>query len=170
MEPVVIQQKIFEIRGVKVMFDFDLAILYNVDTKVLNQSVKRNTSRFPEDFMFQLTEPEWLGLRSQIVTSNRGGRRYLPYVFTEHGITMLASVLRSEQAIQMNIAIVKVFIAMRQIAKHYTIIAEHLNELRARVEIHDGALAQLYEAIEKLLDKKKIQENWEDRERIGFKK
>lgn len=100
MEIAVIQQKIYEIRGEKVMLDFDLARLYGVETKVLNQAVKRNIERFPPDFMVQLTISEWNVLRSQFVTSNRGGRRYLPYAFTEHGVTMLASVLKSDTAVK----------------------------------------------------------------------
>ncbi len=97
MQLTVIQQKIYTLRGERVMLDFDISGLYQVETKVLNQAVKRNISRFPEDFMFQLTEVEWDSLRSQIVTSSWGGRRYLPYAFTEHGATMLASVLKSKK-------------------------------------------------------------------------
>ena len=111
MEDAIIQNRIYEIRGIKVMFDFDLAELYEVGTKVLNQAVKRNISRFPEDFMFRLNTQEWNNNWSQIVTSSRKhrGKSYLPYVFNEHGVTMMASVLRSDRAIQMNIAIVRVF-------------------------------------------------------------
>ncbi|MBX2924538.1 MAG: ORF6N domain-containing protein [Chitinophagaceae bacterium] len=96
MQLTIIQQKIHALRGEPVILDFDISELYQVDTKVLNQAVKRNLSRFPEDFMFQLTEVEWENLRSQFVTSSWGGRRYLPYAFTEHGVTMLASVLKSK--------------------------------------------------------------------------
>ena len=101
MQLTIIQQKIFSIRGEQVMLDFDIATLYDVETKVLNQAVKRNLDRFPEDFMFQLTENEWENLRSQFVTSSWGGRRYLPYAFTEHGVTMLASVLKSEKGFEL---------------------------------------------------------------------
>ena len=125
MEIAVIQQKIYEIRGEKVMLDFDLARLYGVETKVLNQAVKRNIERFPPDFMVQLTISEWNGLRSQFVTSNRGGRRYLPYAFTEHGVTMLVSVLKSDTAVKINVAIVRAFIALRQIAHQYKDLAEN---------------------------------------------
>ena len=114
MELDVIQNKIFEIRGFKVMLDFDLAILYNIETKSLKQSVRRNISRFPEDFMFELTEIELNSLRSQIVTSNRGGLRYMPFAFTEQGIAMLSSVLNSEKAIEVNISIIRAFVTFRQ--------------------------------------------------------
>src|SRR5205814_6110594 len=110
-----IQHKIHEIRGHRVMLDFDLALLYGTETKVLKQSVKRNISRFPKDFMFVLTEDEYQSLRSQIVTSNRGGSRYMPFAFTEQGIAMLSSVLKSENAIKINIAIMRAFVAMRQL-------------------------------------------------------
>ena len=114
MELDVIQNKIFEIRGFKVMLDFDLAILYNIETKSLKQSVRRNISRFPEDFMFELTEIELNSLRSQIVTSNREGLRYMPFAFTEQGIAMLSSVLNSEKAIEVNISIIRAFVTFRQ--------------------------------------------------------
>lgn len=114
---VVIENKIFIIRGQKVMLDSDLAEIYQVPTRVLTQSIKRNLERFPEDFMFQLSDNEYKSLRSQSVTSKvgRGGRRYLPYAFTEHGIAMLSSVLNSPHAIQMNIYIIRAFIKMREI-------------------------------------------------------
>jgi hypothetical protein len=112
-----IERRIYLIRGRKVMLDADLATLYQVATKALNQAVRRNSERFPEDFMFQLTPEEAEALRSQFVTSNigRGGRRYLPYVFTEHGVGMLSSVLSSPRAVQMNIQIIRAFIRMREI-------------------------------------------------------
>jgi hypothetical protein len=107
METHLIESKIYTIRGQKVMLDRDLAELYGVETKVLNQTVKRNTKRFPSDFIFQLTENEWDCLRSQIVTSNRGGRRYFPYAFREQGVAMLSGLLNSDVAIEMNIAIMR---------------------------------------------------------------
>lgn len=115
MELQVIQNKIYEIRGHKIMLDFDLAALYNVETKNLNLSVKRNLKRFPHDFMFQLSVEEWQGLRLQFETSKRGGRRYLPYAFTEQGVAMLSGILNSDIAIEMNIAIMRAFIAIKQI-------------------------------------------------------
>ena len=109
-----IANKIYFIRNQKVMLDRDLAILYGIETKVLNQAVKRNMSRFPEDFMFQLTEIEFQNLKSQIVTSSWGGSRKLPSAFTEHGVLMLSSVLKSDKAIQVNIQIMRIFTKVRQ--------------------------------------------------------
>ena len=111
-----IQSKIYEIRGQKVMLDFDLAEMYGTETKVLKQSVKRNIGRFPSDFMFELTKEEFNTLRSQIVTSNRrGGTRYMPFAFTELGVAMLSSILNSEVAIEINISIMRAFVAIRQL-------------------------------------------------------
>lgn len=173
----IIQSKIYEVREQKVMLDFDLAELYDVETKVLNQAVKRNRNRFPMDFMFRLKKKEWEALRSQIVTLETGrGKfpKYLPYVFTEHGVTMLASVLRSERAIKMNIAIVRAFIALRQIAMHHKDLGEKLDQLKSkiydRLGEHDAQLNAIYDAIENLLDDKAIKKNWEERDRIGFKR
>lgn len=200
MQLLIIQQKIFEIRGQKVMLDFDLAALYEVETRTLNQSVKRNIERFPEDFMFKLSRDEYESLRPQIVTSGAqadenqqhsssqivtsrhksnlksqnvisswGGARKLPYAFTEHGVTMLASVLRSEKAVQMNIAIVRAFIALRKFAIQYSDLVEQLNGLKDKVGNHDAQLNQIYNAIENLLDEKTEQKKWSERERIGYK-
>ncbi len=110
----VIRSKIFEIRGQNVMPDADLAELYEVETKVFNQSVKRNLQRFPIDFMFTLTQKKFQSLRSQIVTSNRGGTRYLPSAFIEQGVAMLSSILNSEKAIDVNIAIIRTFVLVKQ--------------------------------------------------------
>jgi len=117
MELSVIQNKIYEIRGVRVMLDFDLAEMYQVEARVLNQSVKRNIKRFPPDFMFQLTKNEWRNISSQIVMTSRVKRpkSAIPYAFTEHGVTMLSSVLRSDIAINVSIQIVRAFVAMRQL-------------------------------------------------------
>lgn len=109
-----IRNRIYEVRGRQVMLDKDLAELYGVETKVLNQAVKRNSKRFPDDFMFQLKNEEWEILRSQFVTSSWGGIRYLPYAFTEQGVAMLSSVLRSDTAIEVNIRIMRTFVAVRQ--------------------------------------------------------
>ena len=114
MEIAVIQNKIYEIRGQKVMLDKDLAELYQVEVRVLNQSVKRNIKRFPPDFMFQLSEDEWGNLKSQFVTSSWGGDRRLPYAFTEQGIAMLSSVLKSQTAVDVNIRIMRAFVSMRR--------------------------------------------------------
>ena len=121
-----IHNLIYEIRGQRVMLDNDLADLYNVELRSLNQAVKRNNERFPPDFMFQLTQDEWNSLRSQIVISknNRGGRRYAPFAFTEHGILMLSSVLNSSRAVEINIQIMRVFVKLR----HYTLSQPDTNE------------------------------------------
>jgi phage regulator Rha-like protein len=172
MELAIIQQKIYEVRGYKVMLDFDLADLYEVETKIMNQAVKRNIDRFPEDFMFKLTPTEWQLLRSQFVTLEVGrGKfsKYLPYAFTEHGVTMLASILKSQKAVQMNIAIVRAFIALREYVLNYKELAGQINELREKTGDHDAQLSQIYEAIEKLLNHKSAEEDWKDRQRIGFK-
>ena len=124
MELEVIKSKIIEIRGCKVMLDFDLALLYNVETRVLKQAVRRNHNRFPEDFMFELTEIELNSLRSQIVTLKNNGRgqhsKYLPFAFTEQGIAMLSSILNSEKAIEVNISIIRAFVTMRQFTLTYS--------------------------------------------------
>ncbi len=176
MNPVIIQNMIHEVRGYKVMLDFDLAVLYGLETKVLNQSVKRNLSRFPTDFMFRLTSEEWTLMRSQFVTASQNKRNasVIPYAFTEHGVTMLASVLRTEKAIKTNIAIVRAFITLRQMAMQHKELADRITELKDeiydRLGEHDSQLASIYEAIESLLDKQAEKENWDNRERIGFKK
>ena len=148
-----IQRKIYEIRGQKVILDRDLAALYQVETKVLNQAVKRNIDRFPEDFMFQLTHQEWkevavnenvTDLKSQIVTSNWGGVRKLPYAFTEHGVIMLASLLRSEIAITMSVQITRAFVAMRQ-----ALVA--LSATEAKVELLNEKIEKLNLYIEEVL-------------------
>ncbi|CAG5069729.1 hypothetical protein DYBT9623_02466 [Dyadobacter sp. CECT 9623] len=110
MELDIIQNKVFTLRGFKVILDFDLAEMYGVETKALKQAVRRNTDRFPSDFMFELSQNEFIGLRSQYVTPTRGGNRYLPFAFTEPGIAMLSSVLRSEKAVQISIEIIRTVI------------------------------------------------------------
>lgn len=214
-----IRQKIYEIRGQKVMLDFDLAALYGVETRTLNQAVKRNIDRFPEDFMFRLTEEEWMrsqfvtasggGNWSQNVTSSEGGSEgidsqpsenssqnvmssegrmisqivissqkkrksgALPFAFTEHGVSMLASVLRSEKAIQMSIAIVRAFIALKQFAVMTEGFEQQIRVILDRLDGHDVQLNSIYKAIENLLnekaDKEAEEQRWLERERIGFK-
>jgi len=162
MELQLIQNKIYEVRGHKVMLDFDLALLYEVETKALNLAVKRNSERFPSDFMFQLTSAEWESLRLQIETSKRGGRRYLPYAFTEQGLAMLSGILNSQKAINVNIAIMRAFVMIRQYALTYKELTEKLKEI-------EGKFTDVYEAINYLINKDKLQIDHNKRKRIGFK-
>jgi len=131
-----IKRKIYTIRDIKVMIDSDLAKLYNVETKVLNQAVKRNIDRFPYDFMFQLIKEELEDLRSQIVTANFTMTRSLPYVFTEQGISMLSSILKSKVAIQVNIEIIRTFTKLREFALNYSDIVNRLEELEKTMQIN----------------------------------
>jgi len=144
--------KILLVRGRKVMLDRDLAEMYGVKTKVLLQSVKRNAKRFPDDFMYQLTEQEVAILRSQIVTSRWGGRRYLPYVFTEQGVAMLSTVLNSERAIQVNIAIMRAFVKLRELLLTHKDLAQKLEELERKYQLHETDIQVIFEAIKKLLE------------------
>jgi len=161
-----INQKIHEIRGIKVMLDFDVAAIYEVETKRLKESVKRNIHRFPDDFMFVLTNDEFTSLRSQISTSKRGGNQYLPFAFTEQGIAMLSSVLKSEKAINMNIQIMRAFVFVRQFAFSHADLTEKLNKLELK---NDQRFNDIYEAINYLIQKDKKSISQENRERIGFK-
>ena len=151
------------------MLDGDLAELYAVETKALNQAVRRNKHRFPKDFMFRINDDEYNNLKSQIVTSSWGGKRKTATVFTEHGVTMLASVLRSETAIKMNIASVRAFIAMRQSIIAANDVSVQLEYLKNRISNHDVQLNEIYTVIENLLDDKANQQDWQNRDRIGFK-
>jgi hypothetical protein len=148
-----IQSFIFLIRGEKVLTDQQLAELYQVPTKVLLQAVKRNQERFPDDFAFQLTRQEVTILRSQIVTSSfaHGGRRYLPYVFTEQGVAMLSSVLRSGRAVQVNVAIMRAFVSLRRLLATSETLARKFAELERRLEGHDQAIKSLFDAIRELM-------------------
>jgi len=161
----ILLNKIYEIRGHKVMLDSDLAELYGVETKVLNQSIRRNIERFPEDFMFQLTESEWQSLRSQIVTSKigRGGRTYLPNVFTEHGVLMLSSILNSQQAIQVNIQIVRIFTRLRNLLIEHTELQLEIADIREHLQNHDKNIELVFSYLDKLIDNK-----IGPRKRIGF--
>lgn len=161
-----IESKIYEIRGQKVMLDVDLAELYDVETKVFNQSIKRNIARFPVDFMFQLTKEEWDLLRSQIVTSKgKGGRRYLPYAFTEQGLAMLSGILHSEVAIKVNITIMRAFVYLRKFAITHSDLAEKIKELESR---YDRNFKDVYEALNYLLNKEKQQNDFLKRKKIGY--
>lgn len=163
MELEVIQNKIFEIRGYKVMLDFDLALLYNIENKRLKEAVRRNLNRFPNDFMFELTEIEFNSLRSQIATSNRGGVRYMPFAFTEQGIAMLSSVLNSEKAIEINISIIRAFVTIRQFTLSYS-------ELKTRIEEIESQFPDIYKALNYLVDSDKSTKSNNERNKIGYKK
>jgi len=141
-----IRNKIFEIRGVKIMLDYDLALLYEVDTRVLNQAVKRNINRFPLDFMFQLTKSEWEILKSQFVISKiekRGGTQKLPFAFTEQGLAMLSGILKSNRAIEVNISIMRTFVMLRQYAINYIELNQKLENfmLESNMQFNDIYLA-----------------------------
>ena len=169
MQTTDIQTKIYEIRGQKVMLDFDLAELYGVETKVLNQAVKRNTDRFPADFMVQITRDEYNSLRSQIVTLETGrGKyaKYLPYAFTEQGVSMLSSVLNSSKAIQINIQIIRAFVFMRQYALSHKDLTVKLHELESK---YDRQFKDIYDAISFLLQKDIQETDQKQRKRIGYK-
>ena len=146
-----IENKIFLIRGKRVMLDKDLAELYDVETRALIQAVKRNSDRFPEDFMFNLNEQEYEILRSQIVISSWGGRRHLPYAFTEQGVSMLSSVLNSKRAIHVNIQIMRIFTRLREVIASNKEIMEKLNQLENKVEKHDSEIQSIFEAIRQLI-------------------
>lgn len=174
MELQTIQSKIYEIRGQKVILDFDLAELYQSDTRSLNQAVKRNSKRFPPDFMFQLTTDEWSILISQFVTSSWGGTRKLPFAFTEQGVAMLSGLLKSDIAIEVNISIMRAFVAMRQYLLNATPTLQ-LKELKERIEAlediteeNEEKFDEIYLALAQLAQKNK--ENNKPRNPIGFVK
>ncbi|MFA5927997.1 MAG: ORF6N domain-containing protein [Candidatus Margulisiibacteriota bacterium] len=150
--PDTIENNILIIRGKKVMLDKDLAILYEVPTKILNQAVKRNSLRFPEDFMFQLTRAEMSNLKSQFVTSSWGGVRKLPLAFTEQGIAMLSGILNSQRAILVNIQIMRVFVKLRQLLQTHKDILDKINELETRSKEHDYQISVLFENIRLILN------------------
>ncbi len=162
MELEIIKNKIHEIRGYKVILDFDLAELYQTETKVLKQAVRRNINRFPSDFMFELTNKEFQSLRSQIVTSNRGGLRYMPFAFTEQGVAMLSSVLNNDKAIDINISIMRTFVTIRQFTLSYS-------ELKTRIEEIENQFPDIYKALNYLVDKDNNPEKIETRNKIGYK-
>ena len=159
----IINNKIHVIRNQKVMLDFDLALLYQIETKVLKQAVRRNIERFPEDFMFELTIEEFDNLRSQIVTSSYGGTRYMPFAFTEQGVAMLSSVLNSKKAIEVNIAIMRTFVVLRN-----SILS--LEEITNRVSEIEQQFPEIYKALNYLMDTNKKNIKQKERSKIGFKK
>jgi hypothetical protein len=161
-----IAEKIILIRGHKVLMDADLANLYGVPTKVLNQAVRRNKDRFPDDFIFQLSKREDDSLRSQSVTSKgRGGRRYFPYAFTEQGVAMLSTVLNSPRAIQVNIEIMRVFVRLRRMIASYNELDQRINELDQNFQGHEEKIQAIFEIISRLIEPPPDT----SRRQIGFK-
>jgi hypothetical protein len=156
----IIEQQIIALRGQKVMLDFHLAELYEIETKVLKQAVKRNIHRFPSDFMFELSKEEFETLRSQFVTSKRGGIRYMPFAFTEQGVAMLSSMLNSDKAIAINIAIMRTFVSLRQFALNYKELNDKITEIEKQ-------FPDIYKILNFLMDKEKPALK---RNKIGFKK
>ena len=170
-----IERRIYVIRGQKVMLDSDLAELYQVLTKNLNKAVQRNPDRFPEDFMFQLTDEEAKSLRFQIGTSNegRGGRRYLPYVFTEQGVAMLATVLNSKRAVQMSITIIRVFVRLRELLATHKDLADQIKQLQAGQKNHAVMIALISKDVKTLAENvsrefEKLKNPRRRKPRIGF--
>ena len=183
MELLIIQKKIFEIRGQRVMLDFDLVELYQTETKRLKEAVRRNIKRFPSDFMFEITKDEYNSLRSNFSTSNQTsslrtqfatiekGRgkysKYNPFAFTEQGVAMLSSVLNSDKAVEVNISIMRAFVFLRQYALSHKDLTEKLKELESK---YDRKFADVYEAINYLLQKDKQETKHKERKKIGFKR
>ena len=187
MELQVIQNKIYEVRGQKVMLDFDLAELYGSETKRLKEEVRRNLKRFPSDFMFELTKEEFESLRSQIASSNkRGGTRYMPFAFTEQGVAMLSSVLNSESAIEINISIMRAFVTVRQYLSSLNSTTKEIEELKQRMKMLEEGnedtiaavndlsedtrkeLDDIYLALSQLAEKQKHVNKQTERRPIGF--
>lgn len=175
MQLITIQNKIYEINGIKVMLDFDLAELYEVETRVLNQAIKRNIDSFPEDFMFRLTKEEWeelsssqiVMMSSQSVMTSKRPKIALPYAFTEHGVTMLASVLKSPKARKMNIAIVRAFVALRRTLLNLENFQIQIKDLESK---YDSQFEDIFEAIQFLMTENKEIATQNERVKIGFKK
>jgi hypothetical protein len=151
LSPQALAGRILVIRGQRVLLDSDLAQLYGVETRRLNEQVRRNMGRFPEDFMFQLTELEVASLKSQLAISSWGGRRKLPLVFTEHGAIMAASVLNSDRAVQMSVYVVRAFVQLRELLVDHKALADKLAALERRVSHHDNSLAEVIDAIRALM-------------------
>lgn len=169
MKVATLQSKIYEIHNFKVMLDFDLAELYEIPTKALNQAVKRNLKRFPSDFLFQLTIEEWANMRSQIVTASQEKRniKTTPYAFTEQGVAMLSGILNSDIAINVNIAIMRTFVMIRKHAIEHKDFNEKLNVLETK---YDKKFGDIYEALNYLLQNEETEKKQKERKQIGFKK
>jgi len=166
----VIMSKIYLIRGLKVILDLDLAELYGVETKQLKRAVRRNISRFPPDFMFELTQEELANWRSQFGTSNREkmGLRYLPFAFTEHGVLMLASVLNSERAVHVNIRIVRIFARMRKLLETHAELLRKLEQLQQKDIEQDRQILLIFEYLKQLEQSRQQQDEQFNRKRIGY--
>lgn len=166
-----IHNQIYEIRGSKVMLDFDLAELYGVEVKRLKEAVRRNISRFPENFMFELSKEEYHYIRTQFATIENHGRgkysKYMPFAFTELGVAMLSAVLRSQKAIDVNISIMRAFVQLRQFALNYSELAEEMRRLESKM---NKKFVDVYQALDYLIGEKQKQEDLTKRKRIGFKK
>jgi hypothetical protein len=165
----VILNKIYSIRGQKVMLDSDLAELYGVETKRLNEQVKRNASRFPDDFMFQLTIQEWENLKSQNATSSWGGRRKLPYAFTEHGVLMLSSVLNSDRAIAVNIHIMRVYTKLKEMLLTNKDILLELETIKQKVGSNSNDIELIFNYLKQFELAKQQELDYQNREKIGYK-
>jgi hypothetical protein len=169
MQLELIQQKIYEVRGQKVMLDFDLAVLYEVETKRLKEAVRRNINRFPSDFMFELTRDEYNFLRTQFASLENGKGKFSkfnPFAFTEHGVTMLSSILNGDKAIEINISIVRAFVYIRQYALTHNELTSQLRELEFKF---DKQFDDVFEAINYLLKKDTLEKQTKNRTKIGYK-
>ena len=166
----IVISKIYQIRGEKIMLDSDLAELYGVETRRLNEQVKRNIDRFPSDFMFQLTEKEFDNLKSQIATSSWGGRRKLPYAFTEHGVLMLSSVLNSDLAIKVNIQIMRVYTKIRKMLVTHNDLLLKFEKIETKLADHNDKIILIMEYIKQFEKLKQEELEKKNRPKIGFKK
>lgn len=166
----IIASKIYQIRNQKVMLDNDLAELYQVETRRLNEQVKRNISRFPDDFMFQLTTEEWENLKSQNATSSWGGRRKLPYAFTEHGVLMLSSVLNSERAITINIHIMRVYKRIREMLLTHKDVLMELETIKQKIGSNSNDIELIFNYLKQFEQIKQQELDYQNREPIGFRK
>ncbi|HPE57807.1 MAG TPA: ORF6N domain-containing protein [Bacteroidales bacterium] len=167
----IIVSKIFRIRGKQVMLSHDLAELYQVETRVLNQQVKRNTGKFPERYMFQLTTKEYKLLRSQNVTLKRGQHvKYMPYAFTEHGILMLSSVLHSDRADKVNMLIIDTFVKLRELMFMHKDINNQLEQVQSKLVEHDNQFMMIFEYLKQLEKTKQEELEYKNRKRIGYKR
>ncbi|MDO9256325.1 MAG: ORF6N domain-containing protein [Bacteroidales bacterium] len=165
----VVINKIYFIRNEKIMLDSDLAELYGVETKRLNEQVKRNIDRFPEDFMFQLTEPEFENLKSQIATSSWGGRRTLPYAFSEHGVLMLSSVLNSDLAIKVNIQIMRVYTKVRNMLSTHKDLLLKFEEFETKLADQNDKIIAIFEYLKQFEEAKQQELEQRERPKIGYK-